>query len=214
MELWEAIRGRRSIRKYKDERVDDETLRKIIEAGIWAPSACNYQAWRFVIVDDPTVFQKIYKLGSATFIKDTHQAILVLYNNQSDNLEYRDYIQSAAAAVENMNLMAYSLGIATCWVNNLPNKGMLRREFDIPAYYDPIAMLTLGYPTGDAADRPRKNKVDSLISYNKFEMSEQDEHKSNISVEVKRIARKFYKALPCKTILKKAADKFEKKFDN
>jgi nitroreductase len=214
MELQEAIRGRRSIRNYYDKPVDDETVRKIIEAGTWAPSACNCQAWRFIVINDHNILQKLYKLGSATFVKDAHQAILVVCNNQSDNLEYRDYIQNGAAAVQNMSLMAYSLGVATCWVNNLPNKGVLRWEFDIPHYYDPIAMLTLGYPLRDAVDRPRKNKLDDLISYNRYEAHGQEEYKSVVSVGVKRIVRKLYKALPCKTVLKKLADKFEKKFDN
>lgn len=214
MELQEAIRGRRSIRNYDDRPVDDETVRKIIEAGTWAPSACNNQAWRFIVINDHNMLQKLYQLGSATFLKDAHQAILVVYHNQSDNLEYRDYIQSGAAAVQNMCLMAYSLGVATCWVNNLPNKGVLRREFDIPRYYDPIAMLTLGYPPRDAIDRPRKNPLDDLISYNRYEAREQEGNKPVVSVGVKRIVRKLYKALPCKAVLKRLADRFEKKFDN
>lgn len=214
MEVWEAIRGRRSIRRYKDELVDDEKIRKIIEAGIWAPSACNHQAWRFIIIDDSELLKELCRLGSASFLKNAHQAVLVLYNNQSDNLEYRDYIQSAAAAVENMNLMAYSLGVATCWINNLPNKSVVRRKFKIPGYYDPIALLTLGYPLGRAADRPRKNEVDELISHNCFEAKADETHKSGIAVGIKRLARKVYKALPCKTLLNKIADRFEKKFDN
>ncbi len=214
MELQEAIRGRRSIRAYHDKPVDDETVRKIIEAGTWAPSACNNQAWRFIVINDRSILQKLYKLGSATFVKDAHQAILVVYNNQSDNLEYRDFIQSGAATIQNMCLMAYSLGVATCWVNNLPNKGVLRREFGIPRNYDPIAMLTLGYPLRDVIDRPRKNPLDDLISYNRYETHGQEEYKPVVSAWVKRITRKLYKAVPCKPIFRKIADKFEKKFDN
>ena len=214
MELSEAIRRRRSVRRYNDEIVDDNTVRKIIEAGTWAPSACNYQAWRFIVINDSAILQRLYNLGSATFVKDAHQAILILYNNQSDNLEYRDYIQSAAAAIQNMNLTAYSLGIATCWVNNLPNRKILRREFNIPNYYDPIAMMTIGYPQNNTADRPRKNKVDDLISYNKYEAFGNIEHKSDATVFLKRIVRRVYKILPNNKILKRFGNKFEKKFND
>lgn len=213
MELDTAISGRRSIRKYTAKKVTEEELQNIIRAGVWAPSACNLQQWKFIIIDQPEIFEKLYQMGSASFIKQVKQAILILYNNQTDNLEYSDYIQSASAAIENMLLKAYSLNIGTCWVNNLPNKKQLRGLFSIPASYDPIALITLGYFEQKVNERPRKYDLDTMIAYNRFDFQE-IEQKSWWKVYLKRIARKIYKIAPCKPLLLKFVGKLEKKFDN
>ena len=213
MELWQAIRDRRSIRKYTGELVDQEIIYKIIEAGIWAPSACNIQGWKYIVLDSPEVIKTIYKSGGASFLQNVKQAIVVLYENQTDNVEYQDHIQSAAASIQNMLLMAHSLKVGTCWVNNTPNKRILRRILNIPFSYDPIAIITIGYYDYIPNDRKRKYSVQELISYNKFDFDIVSS-KSRIKVAIKRFCRKIYKILPGKVVLLKIVGKFEKKFDN
>ena len=213
MELWQAIRDRRSIRKYTGELVDQEIIYKIIEAGIWAPSACNIQGWKYIVLDSPEVIKTIYKSGGASFLQNVKQAIVVLYENQTDNVEYQDHIQSAAASIQNMLLMAHSLKVGTCWVNNIPNKRILRRILNIPYSYDPIAIITIGYYDYIPNDRKRKYSVQELISYNKFDFDIVSS-KSRIKVAIKRFCRKIYKILPGKVVLLKIVGKFEKKFDN
>lgn len=213
MELWQAIRTRRSIRKYTDEVVDKETIYKIIEAGSWAPSACNIQGWKFIILDSPEVIKKIYKSGGASFLQNVKQAVVVLYENQTDNIEYQDYVQSAAASIQNMLLMAHSLNIGTCWVNNLPNKRVLRKILNVPFSYDPIALITIGYYDYAPHDRERKYSIRDLVSYNKFDFNIVSS-KSRVKVAIKRFCRKIYKILPGKVLLLKIVGKLEKKFDN
>ena len=213
MELDLAIVGRRSIRKYIDKSVSEEVLRSIIQAGMWAPSACNLQQWKFIVIDDTYLFEKLYQMGTASFVKQARQAILVLYNNQTDNVEYSDYVQSASAAIENMLLKAHTLGVGTCWVNNLPNKRQLRHLLSIPSNYDPVALVTLGYYEQKVNERPRKYSLDEVIAYNGFTFDEV-EKKAWWRVYLKRIARKVYKVMPCKPFLLKFIGKLEKKFDN
>lgn len=214
MDLDTAIKERRSIRKYIETPVSQGTLREIIQAGVWAPSACNLQQWKFIIIDQEILLRKIYDLGAASFIKDSHQAILVLYNNQTDNTEYSDYIQSASAAIQNMLLKAYSLNVGTCWVNNLPNKKQLRKLMGIPGYYDPIALITLGYYSQKINMRDRKYDLNSQIAYNKFSFPDPGTSKSWAGIHLKRFLRKMYKWMPCKQVLNPLAEKLEKKFDN
>ena len=213
MDLCQAIKGRRSIRNYNDESIDKEILYKIIEAGTWAPSACNIQGWKYIILDSPDIFQMIYKAGSASFMKNVKQAIVVLYENQTDNVEYQDHIQSAAASIQNMILMAYSLGVGSWWVNNLPDKKKLRKILNVPSTYDPIAIVTLGYFDKKPNNRERKYAIQDVISYNTFEFDNVCQ-KSKAKVIVKRFCRKVYKKLPAKTFLLKFVGKMEKKFDN
>ena len=72
MEVFEAIKNRRSVRKYKAEPIPDELIEKILEAGRWAPTGGNLQPWKFIIVKDPKILDMIRKvspgyLGAAPF---------------------------------------------------------------------------------------------------------------------------------------------------
>lgn len=215
MDLEQAILSRRSIRTYVEKPVEKEVLEKIINAGVWAPSACNVQGWRFIIIDDKDVLDQIIQNGAAAFLKNVHQAIVVVYDNRTDNNEYNDYVQSAAACIQNMLLMAHSLDVGTCWVNFLPTKRKMRKILGIPACFDPIGLISLGYYSQKINQRPRKYENGDLISWNKFETKEN--FRGGIArLKIKRAMRKIYMSLPPR--LKKLAspilNKKEKKFDN
>jgi nitroreductase len=82
MELFEAIKSRRSIRFYTEEEVTDEEVNRILEAGTWAPLACNKQSWRFVVVRKPETIEKLYKAASYStqhqiFVKKAKVVIVV-----------------------------------------------------------------------------------------------------------------------------------------
>jgi nitroreductase len=59
MELWEAIKGRRSVRAFLDRPIERDLLERLLEAAIWAPSGGNAQTWRFVVIDDPTQIRRV-----------------------------------------------------------------------------------------------------------------------------------------------------------
>ncbi|MEA3254632.1 MAG: nitroreductase family protein [Candidatus Altiarchaeota archaeon] len=213
MDLFKAIYSRRSVRKYSKKKVSKDDLMNILDAGIYAPSACDIQGWRFIVIDDPKVKQELMNEGAASFIESAPIGILVLYNNQTENLEYMDYLQSAAACIQNMLLAAHSLGIGCCWICHLPRKGELRNLLCIPKHYDPIAYITLGYPKGDVKERKRRYDVNDLISYNRYE-SKKDSVKSTLRLSIKRLMRKIYYRLPFRKHIKtRVDDRFEKRFD-
>lgn len=213
MDLFYAINSRRSIRRYSDKRISEEDLKKIISAGINAPSACDIQGWRFIIINDRKVKEEIVNMGAASFIKNAPLGIIVLYNNQTDNLEYMDHIQSAAASIQNIILAAHSLGIGSCWVCHLPRKQQLRDLMGIPKTYDPIACIALGYPENEPRSRPRKKGIEEVISYNKFKFTEKPT--TTIGLKLRRFFRKIYYFIPFREYIKPTADKkFERKFEN
>ncbi|PKM82249.1 MAG: hypothetical protein CVU89_06290 [Firmicutes bacterium HGW-Firmicutes-14] len=215
MDIFDVIQQRRSVRNYNEQKVSKQDINKLIEAAQWAPSACNKQAWRFIVLDDKDILKKIIDIGAATFLKKTQQAILVLYENQTDNLEYMDYIQSASAAIQNMMLKAHSMGIGTCWICHLPPKRYLRKLLKIPSNYDPIALISIGYPLKGSVPVSRKAESQDIICYNMFNFTE--ERSSIIKrcrLTLKRRLRYLYFRLPYKGILRKIAMRFEKTFDN
>jgi len=214
MELDEAIKGRRSVRKYSEKSVAMDVLEQIIQAGMWAPSACNDQAYRFLIVNDKNQFDQMLTHGAASFLKNVSLAILVLYPNTSPNQEYKDYLQSGAAVIQNMLLKAYALGLGSCWVCNLPSQKDMRRIFRIPANYDAIALVTLGYPASQPKAIPRKKTVKDVTCWNAFCFSEERNPLLNKKKTFKRFLRAVYYRLPKFPFLRNLAEKSEKKFEN
>lgn len=213
MELKEAIISRKSVRNFSDRRISKDQIEEIVLAGCYAPSACNKQLWKYIVIDEFSLKQRIVEEGGANFIKNAPVGILVLYCNFTDNREYHDNIQSGAAAIQNMLLMATSLGISSCWICHLPLKSTLRKLLKIPHYFDPIAYIALGYPASAMPSRQSKNISDDIISWNIFHFK-----KNNIShsaPNLKSFFRNVYFHLPSgfKKCLRPIAEKFVKKFD-
>lgn len=214
MDLLEAIKNRRSVRTFEDRPVPEELINKIVEAGQWAPSACNRQAWKFIVVDSNDIKKKLLRETTAYFVGKAPLLIFTVYSNRTDNLEYKDHLLSGAMAVQNMQLAAYSLGLGTCCVNNLPVKSKLRKILNIPRSYDPVALLCLGYPKAVPKPLKRKAEIDGLIGRNTFGF--EDEYPAfDVKLNIKRVFRFIYYRLPAsvKKMLDPVARKFEKRFD-
>lgn len=218
MDLMEAIKKRRSVRRFKPDKIPDDLIRKIIEAGVLAPSACNMQGWRFIVVDDQKIKEKIVDNGGAITIKSAPVGILVVYDKRTGNTEYQDYIQSAAAAIQNLLLAATHYGLGSCWVCQLPLKGRLRKILDIPKDFSPIGYILLGYPEREAREVARIHSLDDLIGRNLFNHSLPRQKPVRPSSFFYRFSRKAYYILPVfvkKIFLNKFIDKkFVKKFDD
>ncbi len=216
MDIQFAIKNRRSLRRFLDKKIEPEIINQIIESANWAPSACNIQGWRFIIVDDQKLKEKIVERGGTKFIKEAPLGILVTYDKRTENLEYQDHIQSAAAAIQNLLLAAFSKGLGSCWICHLPRKKELKKIFNIPPSHTPAAYIAIGYPAQELKAAPRKYKLNQLIGYNQFPANP-IASVSNKKLLIKRIFRKIYYFLPSpiKKILFPVVDKyFTKKFGN
>jgi len=218
MDLISLIKSRRSIRRFQKRNIPPEIIIQVIEAACWAPSACNIQGWRFIVVDDEAKKQKIVDYGGSISILNSQVGILILYDNRTKNTEYHDDIQSAAAAIENLILYAHSIGLGTCWICHLPSKHQLRKIFNIPSFFSPIAYILLGYPEKETSVVPRKHTPKFLISSNTFSPKTTVDNPREEKVLLKKILMKLYFIVPVfikKMWLNKFIDKkFVKKFEN
>lgn len=199
MPIEECIFGRRTIRQYTDKSIPQDVLDKILEAGLYAPSACNFQAWKIIVVNEEKIKKDVIALygkksrGGVSIIEACRQFLVMTYRNDLDvsGRIVGDYIQSAAAAIQNMLLMAYSYGIGCCWICDLPKVKEVRHVLNIPDNYDVIAFVSLGYPKGSVGscsesqiyhygseENFRKHKrrytKEQFISYNSFMAVEGD----------------------------------------
>jgi nitroreductase len=173
LDVFEAIKKRRSVRAYTDEKVSEEEVKRLIDAARWAPSAGNIQPWEFVVVRD---MEKKRKLSDAalnqTFIEKAAVVIVVCadLNRSSSGYGSRGVhlysIQDTAAATENILLAAQELGLATCWVGAF-HENEVAKAVKAPRNMRAVAIVTVGHPAEEPA-APHKRSVDEIVHCEAF----------------------------------------------
>ncbi len=163
MDLYQALRDRRSIRKYKPDPVPEEKLTRILDAARMAPSWSNLQCWKFIIVRDPHR-KKILADSipgtnpAARAVGKTAPAVVVLCADPraSGNHDGKDYyLLDAGLAMQQLMLAAYAEGLGTCWIAWF-DEAKARAACDIPAEYRVVALSPLGVPVNQPSTRLRK----------------------------------------------------------
>ncbi|NLC15002.1 MAG: nitroreductase family protein [Firmicutes bacterium] len=159
VDVIEAIKKRRSIRRYKDTPVPEDVLKEILDCARLAPSAGNRQPWMFYVVKNPDVKQKLVEAsGNQVFLAQAPVVIVVCGDPEVSAKRYEDrgrslyYIQDTAAAVQNIMLAAVGFGLGTCWVGAF-RETMVREALDLPANLRPVAMIPIGYPDQERETR-------------------------------------------------------------
>ena len=158
-ELLKFLKERRSIRDYKDEQITEEHLEMILEAGRWAPSAINLQPWEFVVITEREILGKISKMALyGKFIKEAPVAIAIVGKTRVSS---KWYIIDTSLVSMNMMLMAWSLGIGTCWIGAMKRE-KVKKILGLEEYDYVLTILPFGYIKGDIPEpTPRKplNKI-------------------------------------------------------
>jgi nitroreductase len=157
----EAILARRSIRHYTVQEVEEESVLTILEAGRWAPSGKNGQPWRWVVVRNQEIKRAISRLTRyGSIIAQAPVAIVSFLDNQSSYDRVKD-LQAIGACMQNMLLAAHSLGLGASWQGEILNR---RKEVEevlgVPAHYELMAVLTLGYPARSDQKSSRRQLQD------------------------------------------------------
>lgn len=178
--MLELIISRQSDRKYSDKPVEKEKLERIIEAGRMAPSACNAQPWKFIIVDDPTIRKKVAEAASAkligmnTFVGQAPLLLVIVREkpNMSSKIggtiKNKDYsLIDIGIAAENICLQAKAEGIGSCILGWFDER-MLRKILNIPKTKRVELIISLGYSLSEQREKRRK-PADLTISYNKYQ---------------------------------------------
>ncbi|MGD0495816.1 MAG: nitroreductase family protein [Candidatus Bathyarchaeia archaeon] len=153
MDVLEAIRIRRSIRKYRPEPIPDEKLETILEAARLAPSAANRQPWRFVVVEERQRRKALAKAANdQTFVGDAG-AIVVAISDPEKSARWHE--KDTMIALEHMVLAATALGYGTCWIGAF-DEDAVKSLLKIPAKMKVVALLPIGMPDEKPAPRRRK----------------------------------------------------------
>lgn len=159
-----AIFQRRSIREFTDEAVPLEQLRSIVEAGIWAPSGLNNQPWRFVLIQDHALRDRLAALTRYRHIVAAAQGLIAVFLDTTTMYdEVKDH-QAAGACIQNMLLALESLGLGGVWLGQiLANKARVNELLDVPATLDLMAVIALGHPAHCHQKADRKPLSEFII---------------------------------------------------
>lgn len=172
MDLFEVLKLRRSVRQFRrDVAVDDGTLRRILEAGIQAPSAGNEQCWRFIAVRDEGLKRRLAtEAGHQVFIEQAPVVIVVCADLEAAGKKYAERgrdtyaLQETAAAIENMLLAASALKLGSCWIGAF-DECKASQILELPASLRPVAMLPIGEPAEPATRVPPRRRLEEVAEF-------------------------------------------------
>ena len=161
MDTLEAIRKRRSVRKFTGELIPREDLEKIVDAGRLAATGSNHQPWDFIVVTDREMIDRLIMVGK--WMKKAGAIIAVVLDPYS-----RWWVEDGSAAIENMLIASTALGYGSCWVegDSLPHEEELKTLLGVPKGKRLLALIPVGVPV----DWPtvEKRPLESVLHWQKY----------------------------------------------
>ena len=192
MDIYKIILNRRTIRRFKNKKIDYVLLEKFVNAGRFAPSGGNLQSWEFVTIDAQDILGKVFDtLKWANYLKDgpppedkRPTAYIVILTNRRIRAERGEY--EIGMAAENIMLSALEEGIGTCCIGSI-NKEKLKNILNVPDYSEIELVIALGYPDEKSLIEEMK---DDSVKYWRDEKGNMHVPKRDIG---KILHRNFYK---------------------
>jgi len=173
MDIEECIQGRRSIREFTPEPVDDEIVREALRMANLAPSAGNLQARDFVVVKDEDTKQALAEAAyDQDFVRTAPVVVVICANLERIKGRYGDRgrtlycVQDASAAIENMMLFLHSKGLGSVWVGAF-DEAKARKAVDIPDQARPVALVPFGYPA-EKGSRTSRFPLERIVHAEKW----------------------------------------------
>lgn len=158
MSVYETIRGRGSIRRYKPDPIPEKELETILDAARLAQSAANRQPWQFIVVSEPSRKSALVSVaGHQRFVEEAAAVIVCLADPGASAAvgPFSGFLIDSAIAIENMVLTAWELGIGSCWIGAY-NEAGVKQLLGIPDNLRVVSLLTLGYPAVGPGPKRRK----------------------------------------------------------
>ena len=171
MDVWQAIRTRKSVREYESKPVEDEKLQKILEAARLAPSAKNLQEWRFVVVKDPKTRRKLMAAAkNQSFVGEAPVVIACCAETDGHVMTcgQQCYPINVAIAIDHITLQAVELGLGTCWVGAF-YEDKAKEALEIPDEIRVVELLALGYEKGEMKPKKKSRKsMEEIVRWEKW----------------------------------------------
>ncbi len=188
MDVFTAMKERRSCRRFSPEAVDERLIEQILEAGNWAPSPANQQPWEFIVIRSAAIKDKFFEEGELCkrklfersgwkwldsyridFVKEAPVIIAVIGDPKKSGADLfldegtgRGYLEACSAVVQNMMLAAHALGLGSLWFTVF-EAASLRQTLGLDPGKDPMALVCIGKAAGGPAPAKRKDFKEKTI---------------------------------------------------
>ncbi|HQG31004.1 MAG TPA: nitroreductase [Deltaproteobacteria bacterium] len=164
----DAIRSRRSIRKFSDQVVPDNLVDEILDAGRWAPSGLNNQPWRFAVIRDAGLKGEISGLTAYGSIVRSANVIIAVFFDTSSGYDRTKDLQAIGACIENMLLCIHEQGLGGVWLGEILKSGSeMKALLGAPDTYEFMAAIALGYSKGWPPRAPARKPLSELVFFRK-----------------------------------------------
>ncbi len=166
MQVLDTIKQRRAVRFYTDKPIEENKLRQLIEAALWAPTGGNIQAWNAVIVQREKDIELV-KAVSPGMLGNAN-ALIILCTDRKKGLEKIGEMASVTSLIEigiiaqNICLEAMELGLGSCMIKSF-NQNAVRELFELPEHIIPELVVSLGYPRSVPKPPPRRTIEETVI---------------------------------------------------
>lgn len=163
-DILEAIYGRRSIREYTAEPIDNKIISEILRAGSWAPSGHNNQPWRFVVVRDSRIKNQIAKQTIYSRTIDKAPVIITVFADKSAMYdEVKDHM-AIGACIQNMLLTVYTYDLGAVWLGEiLKNREKVREILQLSKDMELMAVVAIGHPARRDQKSTRKDIKELIL---------------------------------------------------
>ena len=160
--LLKFLKGRRSIRSFQDKSITEKELEMILEAGRWTPSASHRQPWEFYVIKNKEILEKLSKSAFyGNFIKSAPIAIAIVAKIKTSP---KWYLIDTSLVSMNMMLMAWSLGIGTCWIGAM-NRKKAKEIIGLGENDHLLTVLPLGYIEGGIPEPEPRKSLNKIVKY-------------------------------------------------
>jgi nitroreductase len=170
MDVMEAIRTRRSVRNFQHRDIEEEKLRKVLEAGQLAPSARNLQERKFIVVKDASVRKRLAEAAKGQMFVAEAPVVIVACGTVCDYIMacgQLAYPINVAIAVDHMTLAAVEEGLGTCWLGAF-YEDQVKEILRIPREVRVVAMLVVGYPAGQVPESRGRKPLDEVVVFERW----------------------------------------------
>lgn len=166
MDVIDAIRNRRSVRKYKSTEITSEKIHTILQAGRWAPSASNKQPWHFIVIREVKMRSELAKAHPYGRFMSESPVVIVVLGDPSKHPRY--HLADPHNAVQNMLLAAYAEGLSTCWmgVRDTEVEPAFRKILGIPDELRIICSVSLGF--GNEERTSTRLPLEEIVSWEHY----------------------------------------------
>lgn len=174
MDFLELIKKRKSVRKYSDKKVDIGLVKELLKESQEAPTACNHQLYKFVVVTDDKIKKDIVRQSGSVDIIGYAPVSIVIMTQMGWNHNKGSYIQSLGAIAYNIQLSIENKGMSSVWMAGLGNTKKIQSILNIPDVYQVLAVISLGYEVENNVNdfKPPRYKIEDKIAINSFDFKD------------------------------------------